>query len=277
MRKHLSTNDLSVGISSTSKRSQDSNDSQNQQQQLIQQTTTGICAPLPQSSTSKSVQSKMTVFLPKKKKKMSLCANKTITEKLLLLFIKDFQPFSIVEDEGFKQFIKALNPAYELPNRKTISRTLVPALYEEQYQKCRNVATDIKSVCLTTDCWTSENTESYVAVTAHYLNKNFEFQHFLLDYAVMRRQHTSLNLASEISRIVTEWNLQDKVLLVVTDNASNIKNAITNLNWNHFGCFAHTINLIVKEALANDNDLLCCKKLKQLLDISREATIQMRN
>lgn len=42
-------------------------------------------------------------------------------------------------------------------------------------------------------------------------------------------------------------------MLAVSDNAANIKTAISEkLNWKHFGCLAHTINLIVKEGLENE-------------------------
>lgn len=44
--------------------------------------------------------------------------------------------------------------------------------------------------------------------------------------------------------------MTDKVLIVVSDNAANIKGAVVNeLKWKHFGCYAHTINLIVEDAL----------------------------
>lgn len=46
--------------------------------------------------------------------------------------IKDFQPFKIVEDEGFKNFVQELNPSYKIPNRHTLSKVHIPALY----QKC---------------------------------------------------------------------------------------------------------------------------------------------
>lgn len=44
------------------------------------------------------------------------------------MIILDYQPFSIIEDKGFKQFVKALNPSCDLPSRHTISKTLIPAI-----------------------------------------------------------------------------------------------------------------------------------------------------
>ena len=43
---------------------------------------------------------------------------------LLKMFVKDMQPFSIVEDQGFKDFISAIDTSYKLPHRKMITRKL---------------------------------------------------------------------------------------------------------------------------------------------------------
>jgi hypothetical protein len=38
------------------------------------------------------------------------------------LIASDFQPFSIVEDKGFRSFTQALNPMYVPPRRITLSK-----------------------------------------------------------------------------------------------------------------------------------------------------------
>ena len=50
----------------------------------------------------------------------------------------------------------------------------------------------------------------------------------------------------------TEWDLQDKNPIVVTDNARNMVNAANQLDWDHVGCFAHTLNLSVYRAYKVD-------------------------
>lgn len=56
----------------------------------------------------------------------------SIDEELANMIATDFQPFSIVEDKGFKGFVKALNPMYTLPSRKTLSLTMIPKLYSTE-------------------------------------------------------------------------------------------------------------------------------------------------
>lgn len=103
---------------------------------------------------------------------------KRIDRDLLELFINDYQPFSIVEDKGFKHFAKNI-PGYSLPGRKTISSVMIPALYEKTIGDVKEIVErDVRSVCITTDCWTSSQTESYIAVTAHYKIKNLSLNAF---------------------------------------------------------------------------------------------------
>lgn len=42
---------------------------------------------------------------------------------MLNLVTCDFQPLSIVEDSGFKDFVEALNPNYVIPSRKVLAKT----------------------------------------------------------------------------------------------------------------------------------------------------------
>jgi len=69
--------------------------------------------------------------------------------------------------------------------------------------------------------------------------------------------HTSVNLSIKIQSATTDWKLDNKLVLIVSDNAYNIKGSITILGLKHFGCFAHSLNLIVQDAL----------KISTILDI----------
>ncbi|CAK1591180.1 unnamed protein product [Parnassius mnemosyne] len=159
-------------------------------------------------------------------KKMSPEESKRVDRDLLELFIADFQPFRIVEDKGFKKFVKNI-PGYTLPSRKNISSAMIPALYQTTLNEVKTrVSLDASSVCLTTDCWTSSQTESYIGVTVHYIDKNFEPQQILLECKGLNETHTSANLAKKLKRVTDEWNLTHKVNFAILDNARNIVKAI---------------------------------------------------
>jgi hypothetical protein len=144
---------------------------------------------------------------------------KEIDDALMLLFIKDFQPFSVVEDKGFRKFVSTLNPTYQLPNRKHISNTMLTA----EYQKCENDVKErfnaVKAACLTVDGWMSRAQEGYFAITAHYIDGNFESNSALL--------HTSANISQYLHRVISQWNLNKKSSFSGSSyNAANVQNSI---------------------------------------------------
>ncbi|KAJ8883758.1 hypothetical protein PR048_015612 [Dryococelus australis] len=86
----------------------------------------------------------------------------------------------------------------------------------------------------------------------------------------MESSHTSVNLTEQVKHTTDEFHLTDKVLAVVTDNASNMKSAITNeLQWKNFVCFAHTLNLIVQDALG------LLDKIKHVVGFFKRSTTGM--
>lgn len=132
--------------------------------------------------------------------------------------------------------------------------------------------TSVKSVCITTDCWSSSAQDSFIAVTAHFIDDDFKFEPVLLECCLMQGSHTSVALAEELRRITDKFAVTDKVLIVVSDNAANIKGAVVNeLKWKHFGCYAHTINLIVEDALEPVRPLL--SKIKGIVSHFKRSNL----
>lgn len=205
-------------------------------------------------------------------KKISSAQRKEIDDALMLLFTKDFQPFSLVEDKGFRKFVASLNPAYQLPSRKHISNVMLDAAFRKCEVEVREKFLVTKSACLTVDCWTSRAQEGYFAVTAHYINNNFELESVLLQCRVLPGPHTAINISEDLERILAEWKLEGKVRLVISDNASNMKSSIKALKLKHFGCFAHTLNLVAKSALALPEVETFLLKLKVIISHFRRST-----
>lgn len=183
-------------------------------------------------------------------KKMSTSQKDKIDQLVMQMLIKDYQPFSIVEDEGFRNLIKILAPGYQIPSRKYLSKSLLDKMYDDCYKKVTNNLKEVKGICITTDHWTSAANESYIGVTAHYINDNFKLCSVLLQCIKFEGAHTAVAIATELRRVLNCWNLRHKLVIAVTDNASNVTKAIKDeLKWKHYGCFAHKLNLIVERSL----------------------------
>ncbi len=68
----------------------------------------------------------------------------------------DNQPFSIVEDSGFKALIKSLEPRYSLPSRRYITETVIPIITEEITVKVEAELAQVQYLSFTTYIWTTD-------------------------------------------------------------------------------------------------------------------------
>lgn len=188
------------------------------------------------------------------KKPLNVRRNNEIDRQLLMLITKEYQPFSIVEDMEFRKFVQILNPAYSLPTRKTLSESLLPKTYHEIYEIVKEDIKTAEAVCVTTDGWTSINNDSFIAVTAHFIDKNIKLKSYLLGCVEYTKNHTARNLASFLQNVFIEWGIEHRISAVVSDNAPNILAAVKEGGWRSIGCFAHKINLLVQDALGMKKD-----------------------
>jgi len=101
-------------------------------------------------------------------------SNKLKLDKILAYFVAvDMMPYNIVEKEGFKAYTRALNPSYRLPSRSTLTNKRIPDLYQETKLIVQNIVSTTTFLSLTTDCWTSISNKPFLALTCHFLDKQF--------------------------------------------------------------------------------------------------------
>lgn len=209
--------------------------------------------------------------LKKEKKTIQPEVELSANDCLMQLFIRDFHPISTVEDDGFRGFITSLNPNYEIPSKKYISQTLLPEMYQKCLENARVIAKSITSACITTECWTSSSDESFLAITSHFLDCNFYFKSVLLSCTPLEENFTSESLADEIHRSINEWELQNKIVFSVSSGEDYIANAIKLvLKWEHFGCFIHSLNKVIADALS-------LKPVEELISKVRQVVSFFRN
>lgn len=198
---------------------------------------------------------------------------------LLKLIVKDFQPLSIVENAGFLEYSKTLNPLYTVPSRNILRNNILSTKYVEEVAKLKSILHDVKYVSLTTDIWQSDSNMSYLSLTCHFVHDMQLHSRVLSVKEITSVHHTGKNIAADISAILTEWDLDGKIVTIVSDNGANIKNAITvHLRKYHHPCVAHTLNLISKEALNENPDLkIIITKCKNLVTYFKHSALATGN
>lgn len=182
---------------------------------------------------------------------------KTITDLTARMLTTSFLPYRFVEEQGFRDLIHYLKPNYQVPSSTTFSRSVIPELYTTEKEKLKislvEDMNEVKSISLTTDSWVSKATHSYTSLTCHYAKK-FEYKSYILGNVMTEEKHTAVNIRQLLSTKTAEWEIPGPEqsdgrikVYIVTDNARNFTAAFENTNWTHRQCFAHTLQLAIKD------------------------------
>ncbi|XP_071058480.1 E3 SUMO-protein ligase ZBED1-like isoform X2 [Pseudochaenichthys georgianus] len=171
-----------------------------------------------------------------------------LDEALVNLIVKDTQPFSVVEDVGFRACVALLDPNCVTPTRQAV-KAMVEAKYVRERNKAIADMQKVAAVSLTSDMWTSINRDAYLAVTCHFVDDSTRLNCVLLGVQPFPRTHTAENLAGVKASLVEEWGITDKVTGLVTDGAANMISCGRQLKLRRAICIAHTLHLIVNKSL----------------------------
>ncbi|KAJ8926495.1 hypothetical protein NQ314_021140 [Rhamnusium bicolor] len=169
----------------------------------------------------------------------------------------DFQPLSIVEDEGFQKLMKVTALNYKIPSRKSFTNLL-----NKKYDVISNTyKTKIKNAylyCLTTDIWTEPmNSKSFLGITVQIV-ENYKLSSANLGVYELNERHSGEYIAEKLADVCSKWEIDnDKITAVITNGASNMGLAIELFlgRQRNIHCFAHQLNLVAERAIQKDEEL----------------------
>lgn len=196
-----------------------------------------------------------------------------LDQKFIGILVKDHQPLSIREDEGFLEFIYELDPLYQLPSEKRILELLTNGYNNVKDILVNKMGSDIISCSLTTDLWTARSRMGYIGITCAYIDKQFKLNEAILAIKYVPYPHTGEAIAEEIMSILSEWKLTDKVFTITTDNGSNmVKSARLIPGLIRIPCTAHTLQLVIGKGLLPAEVLIARAKRLMLFFTSPKQT-----
>ena len=206
--------------------------------------------PGPSGDTAARQRNTMDAYIHNKSK---YPRNHTLSKKwdklAAMYIIKDLRPLDSLEGDGLRAWVEAMVPSYSLPSRNYILYNVMWPMYHGTKENVKSILHNSESIALTTDGWSSNAHESYISLTAHIIDSEFKLKSFLLSTEHMTATHTGVNLLSHMNKLLKEWGIENKKLFWITDNASNIKNAVKLGGYDWVGCMGHTVNLAIKKAL----------------------------
>lgn len=165
--------------------------------------------------------------------------------------------FNALGQDSFKDVIKIANRNLKVKDPSTISKQVRKYSRNVSSDVCDIIAavkTDLLSVGFTTDMWTSRPQDSYISLTASFIDKNWELHRWVPYIKHFPSRHTGSNISVGLDKMVRSLGLhQGKIKLYsVNDNASNMKVAIRESEYlTEYNCTIHTIQLAVNDTFNN--------------------------
>ena len=172
-----------------------------------------------------------------------------ISERIARMIALDLQPFSIVEDRGFKELVLYFDPRYTMPSRKYFSETVIPGMYDRCRARVQDMITDQDFLSVTSDIWTSRAKDAYISLTGHFINKDWRRVSILLGVREFNDRHTGVNISQIMKQMMAEWDIEFKILACTRDNGSNMVAALDMLDIMAIPCIAHTLQLVINDGI----------------------------
>lgn len=130
------------------------------------------------------------------------------TKLLAEMIATDLQPYSIMENEGFRRYSRNLEPRYALPSRRALSEIIVPDIYGKVKEEVKKSFHTVK-ICVKTDTWTeATTTRAFVGVSAHWISNEWERRFAVLNCDEFSAKHNGENIAAKFNRVLNDWNLE---------------------------------------------------------------------
>lgn len=107
-----------------------------------------------------------------------------------------------------------------MPSRRKFISTLATE-FKKMKAELKETLQQQKHVCLTADAWSSR-AQSYLGVTVHFLNSDFQRESYVLAFKQMFCKQTYKELAEAMANIFTDYNIsKSQITNIVTDGGSN--------------------------------------------------------
>jgi len=137
-------------------------------------------------------------------------------------------PISFCSSPGFKHFMNVVEPNYKPCFPESVKNRL-KLLMSDIKNIIKNELNEVTSVSCTTDCWTSRSQELYITIICHTIDKQWIPKSFTLTTHEVDERHTAVNIERHLEKSLVEWDIEKKVIAIVTDNAVNVISAVSQL------------------------------------------------
>ena len=137
---------------------------------------------------------------------------KNITDRVTQMIVQDLRPIRVVECEGFRNLINYLETGYIMLSKKQFTTDINYKVQRsaKRTPKERSAVYNINNRYMVK--LGNRKLRTYLLVTAHYIDINWELQAFVLETLSFPERHTGVNIADKLKGLVERWAIMDSVI-----------------------------------------------------------------
>ncbi|XP_020106127.1 zinc finger BED domain-containing protein RICESLEEPER 2-like [Ananas comosus] len=141
---------------------------------------------------------------------------------LARMVVQHGYPFSIVNDAGFRMFVKNLQPQFKILSYDEVKADCM-RIYEIARIRLHEVLNKIPCrVSLSIDTWQSNRGEEFLCLTCHYIDDEWKVKKKILNFLhIDAPSMTSEEIGRMVLEKLHEWGINKKLASIVLDNCSN--------------------------------------------------------
>jgi histidinol phosphatase-like PHP family hydrolase len=173
---------------------------------------------------------------------------------ILMFLVTSGLAFRAVENKYFQELLEYLannSVTFKSPSRRSLKR-LAKKNAATAKEAVKKILEETAEVSITTDAWTSTKQKmGFIAITVHFFQTGFKLKSISLGVKRIFGSHTAENLCESIKHFCDEFKIFYKIVSITGDNAGNMRKAAKLLGKPFISCFAHVLNLVVKNTIQN--------------------------
>ncbi|XP_056695190.1 zinc finger BED domain-containing protein RICESLEEPER 2-like [Spinacia oleracea] len=184
-------------------------------------------------------------------------------------------PFKMAEHPRTRKLHDYLNRNVKTVCRNTITKCCMSEYNDLKKNLFDTLGASTSRICLTSDLWQACTINSYLVLTAHYIDSSWKLRSKILNFQHFVSSHTGNEIYEFVQALIREWGIEKKVFTITVDNATNMDLFATRLECDlhacsplpmngkyfHIRCCAHILNLIVQDGLSVING--CIVKVRE--------------
>ncbi|KAK9666891.1 hypothetical protein RND81_14G218700 [Saponaria officinalis] len=141
------------------------------------------------------------------------------TAELSRMIIQTEEPFLLAEHNEFNKYIKKNQPEHKPTGRKTVRSNAMKQYCELKQKLISDFANMTCRFNLTVDAWDSSYDYSYICITAHWIDREWNLQKRIISFSKLEFPYNAINMHNIIINSICEYNIKSKILSVTFDNA----------------------------------------------------------